>query len=288
MELPTPFLAMAQFETGSKDANLEIGGPRQGLLDQAAVLGTSYTFSCDGSVSDRKDRRTESKDANAEIGVPSRTATDTSSSLSVGSLIGPLVSVVCGWLQGANLEIGAPRVGAGGFGAFGMGCGGFFVLRTAGRQCGDWRSQGNRKSFGTSGTHSFRRRSQWGDSLEGAFGARLRLIRGGRVGDGFGCVVLWVFLEGGVQRFFPLLIAEAGDVLLFDSGKSLQHELGEIAERNGVAAWDAILRERKKDFAEGAVDFGGRPKLAGKGGETGCELLAGLIGLCLGARTGVS
>ena len=64
----------------------------------------------------------------------------------------------------------------------------------------------------------------------------------------------------------PILIAEGGNGFGADAGNGLQQKLGDIAEGDGVFARDAVLREKAKDLAEGAVH-------SGSGGEVGGEVL---------------
>ena len=86
-----------------------------------------------------------------------------------------------------------------------------------------------------------------------------------RVAAGGGVrIVLWIRHKRCFQFVFPLTVAEGGDVFGADSGDGLQHELGEIAEGDGVFAGDASLRHEEKGLGEGAVD-------AGCGGEVGAE-----------------
>ena len=89
----------------------------------------------------------------------------------------------------------------------------------------------------------------------------------GSYGLGSGRVGLWT--EGGLQLGGPGFVAEGGDGFSADAGDRLQQKLGDIAEGNGVFAGDAILRQKAKDLAEGAVHSGGGGEVGGKSFELG-------------------
>lgn len=69
----------------------------------------------------------------------------------------------------------------------------------------------------------------------------------------------------------PGFVAEGGDGFGADAGNSLQQKLGDIAEGDSVLARDAILREKAKDLAEGAVHSGGGSEVRGESFELGSQ-----------------
>jgi hypothetical protein len=83
----------------------------------------------------------------------------------------------------------------------------------------------------------------------------------------FGFVFGLVLGKNGLERFVSGFVAEAMGDLLAEARESLQEELGEIAEGDGVATRNAILGEQGEESAEGAVDVGGGPELARKRSE---------------------
>ncbi len=64
-------------------------------------------------------------------------------------------------------------------------------------------------------------------------------------------------------------MAEGGDGFGADAGNGLQQKLGDIAEGDSVLARDAILRQKAKDLAEGAVHSGGGGEIGGESFELG-------------------
>ena len=64
-------------------------------------------------------------------------------------------------------------------------------------------------------------------------------------------------------------MAEGGDGFGADAGNGLQQKLGDIAEGDSVLARDAILREKAKNLAEGAVHSGGGGEVRGESFELG-------------------
>ena len=64
-------------------------------------------------------------------------------------------------------------------------------------------------------------------------------------------------------------MAEGGDGFGADAGNGLEQKLGDIAEGDGVFARDAILGEKAKDLAEGAVHSGGGGEIGGESFELG-------------------
>lgn len=75
-------------------------------------------------------------------------------------------------------------------------------------------------------------------------------------------------------------------VLASGAGDTLEKELANIGESDGLAARDAAMGEEREDFAEDVVDVAGGLELAGEGGELGADaagfetlkLLAGVDG----------
>ncbi len=67
----------------------------------------------------------------------------------------------------------------------------------------------------------------------------------------------------------PGFVAEGGDGFGADSGNGLQQKLGDIAEGDRVFARDAILREKARDLAEGAVHSSGGGEVSGESFEFG-------------------
>ena len=67
-------------------------------------------------------------------------------------------------------------------------------------------------------------------------------------------------------------MAEGGNGFGADAGNGLEQKLGDIAEGDGVFARDAILREKAKDLAEGAVHAGGGGEVSGESYEFGGQI----------------
>src|SRR5579872_96057 len=96
-------------------------------------------------------------------------------------------------------------------------------------------------------------------------------------------LILWVDVRGGLVDFrrrifrsevdlkilLPGFVAEGGDGFGADAGNRLEQKLGDIAEGDGVFARDAILRQKAKDLAEGAVYSGGGGEVGGESFELG-------------------
>jgi hypothetical protein len=83
------------------------------------------------------------------------------------------------------------------------------------------------------------------------------------------------------------VVAEAAEDLFFDGGESLQEELSDVAERDGVAARDAVLREEAEDFAQGAIDVDGCLELAGRRSDVGRKIRDLAVGAGLRFCAGV-
>jgi hypothetical protein len=64
-------------------------------------------------------------------------------------------------------------------------------------------------------------------------------------------------------------MAKGGDGFGADSGNGLEQKLGDIAEGDSVLARDAILGQKAKDLAEGAVHSGGGGEVGGESFELG-------------------
>ncbi len=112
------------------------------------------------------------------------------------------------------------------------------------------------------------------------FGLGFRLAFG--LGFRFGIRLLgllfgFVFAVDGVERIVPGFVAEALGKLFADGRESLQEELGEIAEGDGVRAGNAVLRELGEEIAEDEVDVGGGIERAGNRSEF-VGKIRGLVG----------